>query len=153
MRGVYDAQVQIATVTAGKTLVYVTAPSTKCVEILSASISTQANTTNQQLEACLQRISTLGTPTATTLTPSPHETGDQAAASTVKGNVTGSEPTYGANTQIEKKCFSSLAGYEYCPLPEERPVITAGDTWGFRLLDSSLNSCTVDAKVTFREIG
>lgn len=153
MRGVYTAQVQALTQTAGKTLIYVTAPATAVVEILSASITDVDNETNEQLEACLQRVSSLGTPTGTALTPSETENGDQAAASTVVGNVTASEPTYGANTQHGKEGFPSLGGYRYQPVPEERILIPPSGTVGLRLLTSTFTSRGLNAQVVFREIG
>jgi pyruvate/2-oxoglutarate dehydrogenase complex dihydrolipoamide acyltransferase (E2) component len=94
MQGVYTASYQITSVTTSKTLMYVTAPSTGVVQILSAKVTETNVTTNEQLEFRLAKIATLGTPTATTLTPKPTESKSPAASSTVKGNVTASEPTY-----------------------------------------------------------
>jgi hypothetical protein len=155
MRGVYRANLQVTGLTAGRTMIYLTAPAAKAVEILSATITPiGSNVTNQNLEACLQRISVLGTPTVgATLTPSPSETGDQAAATVAKGTVTASEPTYAANTQIGREGFASLAGYRFQPVPEERPVIAPGDSWGLRLLNSALTSADFDVEIVLREIG
>src|SRR6185369_14190193 len=94
MRGVYEATYAISSLSAAKTLMYITAPSTACVEILSMEVTNRTNETNEQCEATFQKIGTLGSPTATTVTPAKLEQGDQAAGSTVKGEVTGSEPTY-----------------------------------------------------------
>lgn len=154
MRGVYRAQQQVTGITAGRTMIYITAPANKVVEILGASITPiGANVTNQILEAALQRVSSLGTPTASSLTPSLAEPGDQAAGSTVAGNVTASEPTYAANTQHGKQGFSSLAGWQHAPVPEERIVVPGGATVGLRLLTGSFTSADFDAEVVFREIG
>lgn len=152
MRGVYTATVQIAGIAAAKTLIYVTAPADKVVEIIGASITDESNETNEQLAACLQRVTTLGTPTATTLTPSKHEKGDQAAGSTVKGNVTASEPTYGANTELGYEGAPTLGGWRYSPLPEERPIIQGQETVGLRLI-STPTAFDCRATVVFREIG
>ena len=61
---------KISGLNSARTLLYITAPATRCVEILSAKVTDASNATNQQLECCWQQIGTLGTPTATPLTPS-----------------------------------------------------------------------------------
>lgn len=152
MRGVYTASIKISSLNSARTLMYLTAPAAKVVEILSAFVTNASEETNEQLEATFQRISALGTPTGTSLTPAKHELGDQASASTVVGNITASEPTYGANTTVGYDGFSSLAGYAFTPTPEERPVINAGDSWGLRML-STPTSFDAIVRVTYREIG
>src|SRR5687768_3864505 len=130
MRGVYEASYKIATVTAAKTLMYLTAPSNKVVQILEAHVTNYDNETNEQMEFCLQKVNALGTPTATTVTPAKTELGDQAAASTVKANVTASEPSYVADTEIGRDAVASLNGWHF--EPEEDTYIAGGDTWGLR---------------------
>jgi hypothetical protein len=151
MRGVYNARYQITGVTAAKTLMYLTAPSGKVVEIISASVTNLDNDTNEQFEACLNTVSSLGTPTATSVTPDPTEAGDQAAGSTVKGNVTASEPTYG-NAQFGREGASLLAGWFFDPLPEERPTVAPSATIGLRLL-TAIASTGLNVNIRFREIG
>lgn len=153
MRGVYTAVVGVSSLSATKTLIYITAGSAIVVEIISAWITNKTNETNEQLEACLRRVSSLGTPTATTLTPSKQEAGDQSAASTVKGNVTASEPTYSSNTDMGYEGFSSLGGYRYDPMPEERPIIAPSATVGLVMVTSSFTAFDCEAGIVFREIG
>jgi hypothetical protein len=93
--------------------------------------------TNQQLKALWQRITTLGTPTGTTITPTPTEKGDQAAGATVVGNVTASEPTYGSGLTQGQRGFPSLGGYDPNFQPETRFYIQPGDTWGLRMLNDA----------------
>ncbi len=154
MRGCYEASYAIAALAAAKTLMYITAPATACVEILSASVTNRSNETNEQADCVISKISSLGTPTATTVTPSKTEQGDQAAGSTVKGEVTGSEPTYATGPAIEhgRGGFASLAGWQYAPIPEERVVIAPGASWGIRLL-SSPSAFDAAVCIRFREIG
>jgi hypothetical protein len=153
MRGVYTAVIKITGLAAAKTLLYLTAPANKVVEVLSASVTNSgSNVTNQQLELTLQKVNVLGSPTASTLTPSPHEQGDQASGSTVKGNVTASEPSYVANTDLGHEGSSSLAGWFFQPLPEERAYIAGGDTWGLRML-STPTAYDANVRFTYREIG
>lgn len=151
MRGVYTGVVKISGLAAAKTLLYITAPANKVVEILSASVTNASNETNEQIECCLQHVTTLGSPTATTLTPSKHELGDQAAASTVKGNVTASEPTYTSNTEIGYEGSSSLGGWFFDPTPEEHPFIPGQGTMGLRLL-STPTAFDAVVRITFREV-
>jgi hypothetical protein len=152
MRGVYEASYKISGLNSARTLLYITAPANKVVQVIGASVTNASNATNQQLECYVKRISSLGTPTATTVTPSPTETGDAAAGSTVKANVTGSEPTYGSNTQLGYRGFPSLAGWEYAPEPEERPHIAGSDSWGL-YIPSTATSFDAIVRLSFREIG
>jgi hypothetical protein len=141
-------------VTAAQTLLYITVPANKVVEVLSIDITNSSNETNEQCEATLHLVSSLGTPTAATITPSKLEQGDQAASSLVKGPVTASEPTYTSSPNIEvgRKGFASLAGYQFAPVPEERPQLAGGASWGLRLLNSP-SSVDLVVDFRFREIG
>ena len=65
------------------------APANKVVEILSASITDASNTTNAQLAAAFQQVTTLGTPASTSVTPTKGEQGDQASGSTVTAPAPG----------------------------------------------------------------
>lgn len=152
MRGVYTATVAISALAANKTLMYITAAAAKPVQILSAHIGNSSNETNEQLKATFKRVSSLGTPTATTLTPSKHELGDQAAGSTVKGDVTASEPTYSSNSEFGRQGFASLNGYHFTPTPEEQPIIQGGETVGL-YMESSPTAFDAIVTITFREIG
>lgn len=153
MRGVYSADIKISSLAAAKSLIYITAPAAKCVEIISAMVgSCGSNVTNQQLEATWQKVNSLGTPTGTAITPSPQETGDQAAGSTVVGNVTASEPTYLSGITYDHQGFASLSGYQHSPVPEERIIIAPSATYGLRML-STPTSLDAVVRVVFREIG
>jgi hypothetical protein len=151
MRGVYTASIKITALAASRTLLYVTAPATKAVEVLSAEVTNATIESNEQLECTWQRVTTLGTPTATTLVCAKHED-DMTAGSTVKGNVTASEPTYTADTELFRKGFPSVSGYEIGGIPEERFSILPSATAGLRML-STPTAFDCIARVTFREIG
>lgn len=153
MRGAYTAQAKASTISAALTLLYITAPANKVITILSTYIGTAgSNTTNQQLEATWQLVGTLGTPTGTAVTPTPTEQGDGASGATVVATITASEPTYTAGKLHGHGGFSSLGGYQYAPLPEERFVIAGGATWGLRMLSTPTSTDFV-TEVTYVECG
>lgn len=149
----YELSINCGAVTAAQTLLYVTAHTNRSVRILGARIGAGTNATNQQLEATLQRIGTLGTPTGTDVTPAKHDTTDAAFAGTAKGDITASEPTYSADTQLGRSGFASLAGWQYQPYPEDAPIIKGGDSIGLRLLTASPTSLELTAAITVEEIG
>jgi hypothetical protein len=153
MKGVYTDDIKISGLSAAKTLLYITNPGTVATEIISASVGgCGANVTNQQLEVQWQRITTIGTPTATAITPTPQETGDQAAKATVGGNVTASEPTYTAGAIFDHQGYASLAGYQHNPVPEERIIVPPGASIGLKMISTpAAFDCVV--KVVHREIG
>lgn len=154
MRGVYRLTGTIATVTTAKTLAYITASATAPIELLSARVSCENEDTSEQIYVELNRIATLGTPTATVDVPKPTEEGSAAFGGTAKVNVTASEPTYdGITDAIAAGGANKLGGWEYVPLPEERPIIAPSDTVGLRLVDAIANSSDISYEITFREIG
>lgn len=152
MRGVYTASYKINGLNTARTLMYCTAAATHVVELVSVRLGNASEELNTQIECCLQKVNALGTPTATTVTPAKDEAGDQAAVAVVKANVTASEPTYVANTEVGYDGEASLAGYLYEPLAGERPIIAPGATWGFRLL-STPPAFDAIVRIRFREIG
>lgn len=153
MKGAYTATIKCSTISAARTLLYITAASTKVVQILSTAIGTSgSNTTNQQLEAYWGKITTLGSPTATSITPTPMEQGDQAATSTVAGNCTVEPTTISATITHGRQGFSSLGGYQYMPVPEERFFIPPSGSWALYLASTPTSTDFV-CDVSFVEIG
>jgi hypothetical protein len=150
-RGVYKCNIKIAGLNTARTLMYITTPATCAVEIISATVGNESNSTNQQSSVKLTRVTTLGTPSATTVTPSPTDVGDVAAASTVKGNVTASEPTYGT-VDFGLQGFATLSGWGYFPGPDERITIPPSATMGLRFVTTP-TAFDADIEITMREIG
>lgn len=151
MRGVYTSEAKLSAWAVARGLILIQAPAGKVVEIISAHIGdVGTNVTNQQLEARLSRVTTLGSAAGTANTPNPEEVGDQAAGSTIITGLTTDITTYGAN--IDHQGFASLAGYQFNPLPEERPIIQPS---AYLILALVVAPTSFDAvvQVKFREIG
>lgn len=153
MRGVYECNGTMGATTAAATAIYLINAADMVLEILSASLTNTSNETNEQLEACLQRITTIGTPTATAFTPAPREKGDVASSVACKFDVTASEPSYTAATEVGRKGFPSLGGWQWLPTPEERLVVSPSESIGLRLLTASPTSLVLHVNIVFREIG
>lgn len=155
MKGVYTATGLIAGLTGNHTIAYLTAPSTKIIEILKAELSNSSNSTNVQMDCIIARITTLGAPAGFSgVTPAKHEPGDQAAAATFFiSSVGGGEPTTYGDTMI-RRGVPSLIGMNYEPAEEERIFIALSAIVGFKInnLPPATGADTI-VRVTWREIG
>jgi hypothetical protein len=152
MRGVYTAEIKISAFNSTKSAMLIQAPALKAVEIISAHIgNVGTNVTNQQLEACLTRVTTLGSPVGTAITPNPEEVSDQAAGSTVTGGLTTDVTTKSVN--LDHQGFASLAGYQYAPVPEERALIPPAGSAVLYLPVAPGVAFDAVVQVKFREIG
>ena len=153
MQGVYKLTATVAAVTTAKTLAYIETGG-KPIEILSARVTCQDEETSEQIFVSLNRIATLGTPTATTEVPKPTEEGSSVYGGVCKVNVTASEPTYDDITDaIAAYGANKLAGWEYLPMPEERPIVAGADDVGIKLIDNIDTASDLTVEITFREIG
>ena len=142
-------------ISTAKTLAYITSPSTAVVRLLRAEVVAPDDDVNEQMDIGLQKITTLGTPTASSVTPTKHEAGDAAAGSTTKFDVTASEPTYGSADVdvVGRKGSPSLAGWSYMPSEKEELVIPPSTTWGLRLLTNLNTGKLLTILLTFGEVG
>lgn len=142
-------------ITTAKTLAYITSPSTAVCRLLRAEVVAPDEDINEQMDIGLQKITSLGTPTATTVTGTKHENGDAAAASTTKFDVTASEPTYGADNVdvVGRKGAPSLAGWVYAPSEKEELVIPPSTSWGLRLLTALGTGKKLTILLTWGEVG
>jgi hypothetical protein len=151
MRGVYTAYAKITSLAAAKTLMLVTVPSSKVVEIYSASVSNATNETNEQLEIALYTVNVFGSAAGSSVTPAKSEAGDAAASVTVIANLT-VEPTSYVSAPLDAEGANSLGGYRFDPIPETRPVAAPSSSFGLRLI-STPTSFDAIVKIVFREIG
>ena len=152
---VYDAVIKISGLNSARTLLYITVATNDLVRPIHASVTNATVETNEQLEVLWQKITTVGTPTKTDITPTKHDQGDTASGSTVAGNVTASEPTYTAGVILGQQGFPSLSGYMWPPTPVPMPalpVFTGGDSWGLRMISTPAAFDAI-VLVTFGEEG
>lgn len=151
---VYTATYKVTNVTTAlKTLMYFEVPTDLVVQLMSAEVSAPDDDTNEQMDIGIKEIGTLGTPTATTVTPAKHEKGDAASSVTVKADITASEPTYTANTDVGRIGATSLGGWRHEPSPDERLIMIPGSDWGI-LLNTGLDTDKdLTVRVTYAEIG
>jgi hypothetical protein len=151
MRGVYTANIDISGLSSAKTLILLQASATSVIEILSVHLTNQNNEVNEQWPVGLFHVTTYGSPAGTAITPEKHEKLDASSVATVLGNLT-AEPTLYSTNPIDKEGISSLSGYHYDPIPEERPVIPPSGAMGLRLLIVP-TATDVSANIVYREIG
>lgn len=153
MGRIYSALIHATSVDTARTLLYLTAPADGVLKIINAEVAAADDDVNEQMDIGFQRVNALGTPTATALTPTPHSVGDAAFGGTAAGNVTASEPTYLANTEIGRMGASSLGGWQYRPADDERPEVSPSATLGLRLITAQDTAKDLQVVVVFEEIG
>lgn len=156
MRGVYTAEAKSAAWNSTKSMMILQAASTKCVEIISAHVgNVGTNVTNQQLECRIARVTTYGTPSGGVgaITPTPEEIGDQAATTVATAFVTADVTTISATANLDHQGFASLAGYQFAPVPEERPTIPPSGAVVVILPIAPGVAFDAICQVKFREIG
>ena len=134
MGRIYTTGIAIAGADAQQTLWYVTAPSDGMIAIRSFFVGNSSNETNEQNQVTLQRITTIGSPTATALVAAKHENGQPTASGTYVGDVTASEPSYTANTTIGTIAFATLAGALWEPVERDEWMwVDPDESVGLRL--------------------
>jgi len=153
MRGVFRLVDTLTAVTGNLNLLYLGTPSDAVVEILSSRVTCQDEETSEQIMIELNR-STGTVEGGDSLTPKPTEEGSAAFGGIALGGnteISGVTPD-GESDAIFSGGANKLAGWEYVPLPEERPVIAPSGQALLRLIDD-VTSCDLTCEITFREIG
>ena len=125
------------------------------IEILSARVTCEDEDTSEQMKIRLTRIASGTQAGGNGVTPKPTEEGSGASGCTAFGGdtaITGltSDP---AEEEIFSGGANKLAGWEYVPMPEERPIITVSDELVLETIDTIATSCDLKAEIMYREIG
>lgn len=154
MRGVYTADFTASGIATGpRTLLMVRAPSNGVLEILKANITNLSNSTSEQIQGGLFRVTAIGSPVFSgAANIMKHENLDATSTVSASGCILSGESTYDSNP-IDKQGFNNLAGYSYDPIPEERPIVPPGGYVGLRITNNSMTSSILTAEVVYREIG
>lgn len=155
MQGVYRLADTITTVTTAQLLLYLAAPSTAVLEILSAKVTCQDEDTAEQINIKLARVASGTVAGGGALTPKPTELGSSASGATGKeGNtaITGLTMDSDSNALASGGANKLGAGWEYLPFPEERNIISPSDELVLEILDTIV-SCDLTCEITYREIG
>ncbi|MEI8016867.1 MAG: hypothetical protein WCH39_01650 [Schlesneria sp.] len=156
MRGVYDINFQISSKNDNKSLLALTPPSGKVLQVISATVSTTSNTTMGFAECCFSRITTLGSLAGTTLADgtaiTPEEQADQASGITALGTITTEATTYGPD--LAREGWNTLSSYRYNPSPEERLTISGTTPTVLRMPTApSAGAVNLDVSVKVQIIG
>ena len=153
MRGVYRVTGTRATVTTGVTLCVLSTPAGRAIEILSARVSTDdAAATSEQMIVELNRGGTTPTGGTSGFTGKPTEEGSTTTVVTAYIGVTGGFVFDADVDAIARSSANKLAGWEYVPMPEERPIIAVSDFIGLKT-DSTIASSSLSFEITYRELG
>jgi len=140
-------------ITAGRTLIHVTAGAANPLYILEAHVEGES-ATSLQMEVEIAKVTTAGSPVGTgTTTTIPR--GHAAAASFTAIGSLSTEPTaYSATAIAEKHFRSSVYGYHFEPvMPGLWLPIPAGEIWGLRLLTASVASQKFSSSLLVLELG
>jgi hypothetical protein len=154
MRGIYTVTAKLSAIASAQTLLYLTAPAGKIVELQGLVVTNESNSTSYQMQVALTDIGGFpATPTATAKIPKPKEPGDQAAGSAVFVNVTANEPNYAAAARMQRG-VPSVIGLTWEPLERDRyEYVAPGQSIGVRLVTTPGAATDFDVEITFREIG
>lgn len=151
MRGMYTANYTITGLSSSKTVMLIQSPSTAVLEIYSVILSNLDSETSEQWSIGLYRVTTYGSPTGTSVTPTKNEILDSSSIATVLANLT-VEPTVYSSIALDKQGVNNLSGYRFDPIPEQRPIIGPSIGFGVRVLTTPA-SFNASITVAYREIG
>lgn len=145
---IYTALMQGATISTAKDLMRLSASSGHILLIHQVDVTQAVSELDEQLEFVLQRSSTDGTGTTTTIVP--HQEGDPTFGGTCVHNLT-ADTTAGA--VLHREGANIKAGFFWLPPPELRVVVPPSGRFVVRLPTAPSISLTVNARVVFEVIG
>ncbi len=152
MGRMYTASFEEVAVTAAQDLFQILAPADSVVILHAVYVSQSSDagdSESEQLNVLIHRGSTNGSG-GSTPTPTPLHLGDAAAGTVVEVNNTtpGTEGTF-----IHAESFNVMAGMQYIPTPEMRPVISPSDLFHIELQSTPADSLTMSGTIYFEELG
>lgn len=157
MGRIYTATFQNVAYTAANDFFELLASSAVCVAIHRVTITQSTEIADAQAEMVritLHRVT--ASPTSgsggSTPTPIPHSPGDAAAVATVEANNT-TPLSGGTSVLLHEEAVHVANGFDYTPVPEDRPVIAPSTRFMVKLASTPADSISFSGTVTFEELG
>jgi hypothetical protein len=154
----YTTELEIAALnpTAGDGVLVIEAPADMVVEIVRASLYNLATDTHEMLHVGVFPVATKGSLTgASTPAIRKHDNGDAASTVTTYGagnaGMTTEPDAWG--DPYDEQGVSNVAGYEFEPPPDCRPILSPSALAGLRLMAAPSAAFQAKAIITFTEIG
>lgn len=151
MRGVYEIVGVASGVTTADDLMSIEVLPSFVGDVLYVSITNSSQTTSEQFEACVQRI-TPAFMSGTVLTPVLTQKGDKSSDFTGRILPSGGY-TLTADTQLGREGANNLGGWRYQPTVDERMTIEPGGGIVVRTLTDLANSSDLTVRAVLGEHG
>jgi|SRR6266568_8187827 len=154
MKGVFTVRQQISSLSTAKTVLLGTNPTGTIIEIIEAYLTNASQSTLEQLDIGLFIVTTLGSPTGTSITAANVQKSEAGSADTVltwTSDLTAEPTTYNANP-LHVEGVINVAGYKFEPVPEARRFVGSGKSFGLRLLGTPTNAFKAECMITYREL-
>jgi hypothetical protein len=145
---IYKAIMPAIAVTAAKDLMRLKADTDHILVIHEVVLTQETLETDEQLPVVLQRVSTDGTGTATTIVAA--QEGDPAFGGTCIHNLTVDST---AGDVLHREGFNLKSGFFWLPPPELRIVVPPSGRFTLRLPTAPAASTTFTGVITFEVIG
>ena len=145
---IYTALMPGVSVSAAKDLMRLKADTDHVLVIHQVDLTQEASETDEQLVAVLQRVSTDGTGTATTIVA--HQEGDPTFGGSCVHNLTVDST---AGDVLVREGFNIKSGFFWLPPPELRIVVQPGGRFTLRLPTAPGAAITLCGRIVFEVIG
>ena len=136
----YAIATTFATGAAAQDLLRVTVPTAGVTRLIEAHVTNEADETSEMVAFLIARGTNNGTGSATTISPL------DAADSAIGVSASAVSDLSGAVTQgadLYRESVNILAGFHYVPLPDSRPVFSAGGIFVIRMDTAPTNAQTI----------
>lgn len=150
----YTAEYVITSLSTAKTLLLGQAPSTMVIIILNVTVKDLNTPTVEQWEVSVNRVTTRGSPTGTSISAGNVQKGSKGDGNTSVtwlADLTAEPTTYDANP-LDHDGVPNTPGYRYEPSLEDRPEISPSESFGIRMIGTPA-ATKVRVSVSYLELG
>jgi hypothetical protein len=147
----YSVVMTPTSISAARTLVELSAPSTMLLAVTRVVLGQTASETSEQNRFIIQRVSGTAA-TGTTRTPEEKEPGGPAATATAKVNCTAEPGTFDGQPAYTEP-FNWLNGVVYVPLEIDRIWVPPSGRLAIKVADAPSAALTMECLVDFLELG